>query len=356
MTKEQNLRLMETILIATLGGWLFSLANLPLPWVLGSLTFVMLWQGLTNREAYLPASIKNGGLIILGIYFGLYFTADTFQTILPYFLPYLFLTIVLITASILLGIAVTRWIHVDKVTSVFASIPGGLTEMTIASESLNAKSSFVVIFQSIRLMTVLFTVPTVITLLFTEDVQGTMGSEMMENSVVGLEWNYLWFILPVIIALLIRNKIPAGIIIGALGVTAVMNVSPIDMASVPTFLLNAGQITIGASLGKNILFRDVKQGGKYTLVYFGLTMLIIIIAFGLGLLLANFTSLNNATAILSLAPGGLFEMVLTAYSVGGDPAVVSALQLTRILMIVMFVPSILKWLFKGRTGTLPKSG
>ncbi|WP_276245352.1 AbrB family transcriptional regulator [Virgibacillus profundi] len=53
-----------------------------------------------------------------------------------------------------------------------------------------------------------------------------------------------------------------------------------------------------------------------------------------------------STANLSIAPGGLFEMVLTASSVGGDPAIVSALQLTRILIIVVFVPPLLGWILR----------
>jgi uncharacterized protein len=68
-------------------------------------------------------------------------------------------------------------------------------------------------------------------------------------------------------------------------------------------------------------------------------------------ILANLTSLDYVTAILSIAPGGLFEMVLTAYSLGGDPAVVSSLQLIRILVIVIGVPPLLGMLFRDRRST-----
>ena len=39
-------------------------------------------------------------------------------------------------------------------------------------------------------------------------------------------------------------------------------------------------------------------------------------------------------------------MVLTASSINGDPAIVSSLQLIRILVIVTVVPSALKWYFQ----------
>ncbi|WP_163969704.1 AbrB family transcriptional regulator [Oceanobacillus halotolerans] len=344
MQSQSGLRLVESLVIAAIGGYVFSLVNVPLPWVLGALTFVMVWQGITDRKAFVPIAVSNGGFIVLGIYFGLYFTTETFQTVAPYILPYIFITFILIAACIFFGLIVTKWIDVDQVTSVFSLIPGGLSEMAIASESLGAKVSLVVIFQTIRLIAVLFTIPPVMTFIFSGDAQAGVGQVVNEVSSGGM-WSYLWFILPVAVAVLIRHKIPAGIIIGALGVTALLNVSPAELAQIPSPLMNAAQVAVGAGLGKNILFKDLKIGGKYCLIYFVIAMLVISVSFGLGYMLAQFTVLNNATAILAIAPGGFFEMVLTAYNIGGDPAIVSALQLVRILLIVMVVPSFLKWWF-----------
>lgn len=337
----------EPILVAFLGGYLFFSLNTPLPWVLGSLTFVMLWQGITKRKLVIPNAVRDGGFIILGIYFGLYFTKETFHTVIPYLIPYIIVTCILIVACVVLGTLVTRWINIDKITSVFSCIPGGLSEMAMASESLHAKASLVVIFQTIRLITVLFTIPPFMTYF----LGGGSGGGFQKTAAVivpEIGWNYLWFVIPVVASILLRDKIPAGIIIGALGITAILNVCPIELASIPSPMMNVAQVAVGASLGKNILFRDLKIGGKYTAVYFGLSVTIIIISFGLGTLLAKFTSLDYATALLGISPGGFFEMVLTAYNVGGDPAIVSAFQLVRILLIVLLVPITLKWWFSRK--------
>lgn len=118
------------------------------------------------------------------------------------------------------------------------------------------------------------------------------------------------------------------------------------MATLPPLLLIIAQITVGIGMGKGIAFADLKLGGKYCVVYFGLTVTLIMVSFGLGMILAAITSLNLPTAILSVAPGGLIEMVLTATSVGGDPAVVSSFQLIRLLFIIIVVPPLLKWYFR----------
>lgn len=342
-----SLRLIETIIIGLLGGYLFNHLNLPLPWVLGALTFIMIWQGTTKRTIYWPNLIKNIGLIILGIYFGMYFTINTVTSVLPYLVPYIILTGILILTSIIISIFVTRWINVDKITSVFGSIPGGLTEMVIASEALHAKSSYVVIFQTIRLLTVLFTVPSVIIYLFPNQI--TDFKIIENNQYFTLDWQMLWFLIPAIGGFIFKEKIPAGIVIVPLAITALLHISPIELVNVPNYLVLGAQTAVGIGLGKNISFQDIRAGGKYGFVYFGVAIALIIISFGLGALLAYFTSLTLPTAILSVAPGGLIEMVLTASIVGGDPAIVSSLQLTRILIIIILVPPALKWYFSRKT-------
>ncbi|MCT8138461.1 AbrB family transcriptional regulator [Anaerobacillus sp. CMMVII] len=345
MTYIKFPRLIETLFIGYLGGYLFTLANFPLPWVLGALTLTLLWQGFTKRKAYWPNPFKQGGFLVLGMYFGLYFTIETFFTIGPYLLPYLLMTVVLIFASIFISTAVTKWIEVDKITSVFGSIPGGLSEMVLASESLNAKTTLVLIFQTVRLLTVLFTVPAMIIYFFKDQSQTIQAIATAQSFVFG-GWNYFWYLIPILFGVYFRDRIPAGLVVVPLGITAAMNISPIDMATIPSIVLLSAQVAVGIGLGKSISFDDLKLGGKYCLVYFVVSLSLILVAFGLGAALAHFTTLDLATAMLSVAPGGLIEMVLTASTVGGDPAIVSALQLTRILVIVIFVPAFLKWYFR----------
>ncbi|GAF64603.1 putative ammonia monooxygenase [Bacillus sp. TS-2] len=338
--------LIQTIFISFFGGYVFHLLSLPLPWVLGSLTAVVLWQGFTKRKLYLPNSLKNGSLILLGAYFGLYFTLETFITIWPFLLPYLFLIALLILISIWLSIMVTKWISVDKVTSTFSSIPGGLTEMVVASESLHANSSYVTIFQTIRLLTVLFTVPPLMIALFSTDTE-TLIKDTYQATLT-FEWSYSFYIFPIIVALILKDKVPAGIVVGPMLVVALLNIILGSIPPLPELLLIIAQICLGASLGINIHFSTLKEGGKYGFVYLTITLVLIIVSIGLGWILSKITSLDLATALLSTAPGGLIEMVLIASQVGADPAMVSALQLTRILLIVTVVPIFLKWFFSKR--------
>ncbi len=97
---------------------------------------------------------------------------------------------------------------------------------------------------------------------------------------------------------------------------------------------------------RSVKLEDIKLGGKFSWVYFLLALVLIALSFGCGYVFAKLTDLPLSTALLILAPGGLVEMVLTAQTVGGDPAIVSSLQFVRLLLVIIVVPNVLKWVFR----------
>ncbi|GAE30584.1 AbrB family transcriptional regulator [Halalkalibacter hemicellulosilyticus] len=348
------LRISEVLFISLLGGVIASSISLPLPWVLGPLLFVVIWKTISKRDMIWPDFLKNSGLTILGIYFGLYFTFSSVQMIFPFLFPYVLLTIILIIICIMIGTLISKSFHIDQVTSVLSTIPGGLTEMVIASENLKANSSFVLIFQTIRLVTVLFTVPSVIIIFFHTSNPNREFVSQTNESFLHVELSLLWFIIPISIGFLLKEKIPAGIVLIPMLVTAFFNMSMIDLPTVPPLFVVLAQLSVGIGLGISISIKDIQKGGAYCIHFLIATLIIISISFGLGSILAFFTTMDYATAILSIAPGGLIEMALTASSVGADPAVVSSLQMIRILLIITLVPLALQWYFSHKSKRLKK--
>ncbi|PLT34492.1 AbrB family transcriptional regulator [Bacillus sp. V5-8f] len=343
-------QLIESYLIAFVGGYLFYLLHWPLPWILGPMSVMILWKTATKRSLVSNSILTNAGLCLLGIYFGQSFTKATFTTVTPFIIPFLLLTLLLITLSVINSIFVTKYIKVDPVTSVLGSIPGGLSEMVAAGESLKANTSMVVVFQTIRLLTVVFLVPFIVIHLFVSnsaDMVQTVGRQGSTDV-----WRYAFYIPGIVLAWMLRYKLPAAFVVAPLFTTAILGISGVDLAIFPSWVVVAAQLTVGANMGTKITVDDLKLGGKYSGIYFGLTILLILLSFGMGYLFAVLTPLSLSTAILSFAPGGLVEMVLTANVIGADPAVVSSLQFIRLLFIILFVPSILKWFFNKKRSKL----
>ena len=347
MKKQQDGKsffvILESYIIAIVGGFLFYVTHLPLPWVLGSMTTMLIWKTFTKRKVVSPSISYNLGIAFLGIYFGLSFTKETFITVTPYIIPFILFTFVIITLSVCNSIIISKYIKVDTVTSVLGSIPGGLSEMVAASESLKANSSMVVVFQTIRLLTVVFFVPFMVTHLFVtrEITPITIASK----GGAGEWWLYFIYIPGIVLGWVFKNKIPAALVIIPLLYTALFNISGVPLAVIPSWGVVCAQITVGMFLGAKMTIKDLKLGGKYSGIYFGFAILLIGICFGVGYVFSIFTPLSLSTAILSFAPGGLVEMVLTANSIGADPAVVSSLQFIRLLLIILIVPGFLKWFF-----------
>ncbi|WP_078547545.1 AbrB family transcriptional regulator [Litchfieldia alkalitelluris] len=335
-----------TYLIACTGAFIFHFASLPIPWILGPLSFVLITKMFTKQKTMIPKGLNNTGLMFIGIYFGMSFTESTISTVAPYLIPFIISTILLLAVSILISIVITSFIDIDPITSVFGSIPGGLSEMVAASESLSANSALVTILQTVRLLTVVFTVPFLAVHMFSMDVVnlGATPPSITENKY----FEYLWFVPAMLVGWMFRNILPAAYVLGPLIVIATLNIFGVSLPMIPLWVLVIAQITVGISMGNKISLSDLKLGGKYCGYYFILTILLILTSVGFGYLFSLFTTLSLSTSILSLAPGGMVEMVLTAKAIGADSAVVSALQLIRLLFIILIVPSFLKFVFTKR--------
>lgn len=337
--------ILKSYAIAAITGFLFFIGDLPIPWILGPMVAMILWKAILPKERSMPKVVFNGGLVILGTFFGLSFTATTFVTVGPYILPFLLTTILLLTVSVINSLVAARLIKIDSATSVFGSIPGGLSEMVAASESVQANSAMVTIFQTVRLLTVVFTVPFVVVYMFASNsVNSSLPVANSYDEHFSI-FSYGLFFIPILAGWLLRNRLPAAYVIGPLLATALLQISGLELPTLPQPLLIFAQISVGISMGSKITIQDLKLGGRYCGIYFLLAIIVIATSFGLGYLFSLATNLHLPTALLSFAPGGLVEMVLTAQSVGADPAIVSSLQFIRLLFIIMFVPSILKWIF-----------
>lgn len=332
-------------IIGFLGGYIFYICHIPLAWILGPMTFLILWRSSFKNysQFFQPSILKNGSFIILGISFGLSFTKETFLLVGPYLLPFLVTTILLIIISVINGVLISKLVNIDRNTSIFASIPGGLTEMVAASESVKANSSLVTIFQTVRLLTVVFLVPFTIQHMFEPNHTVQNIVTISENPSI---FTYGWYIIAGFVGWSLRRVLPASFVIGPLLTTALLNILGLNLPAFHESFFIFAQVSIGVGFGLMITFQDLKNGGKYCGLYFLTTLLLIGVSFGFGYIFSLITDLNLGTAMLSFAPGGLVEMVLTASTIGADPAIVSSLQFIRLIFIISFVPSILKYSMK----------
>ncbi|WP_226037853.1 AbrB family transcriptional regulator [Aquibacillus saliphilus] len=343
MELTHTMRIAISYITGLIGGLLFTFIHLPIPWILGPLLAILLSKTFFNFKGESSLNLRNFAFSITGIQIGGTFTAATIDLVLPYLLPYSLLTIVLIAISLYNGYLLTKWIKVDVPTSMLGSVPGGLSVIIALSGSVNANTALVTIFHTIRLMTVLFIIPFLATHLFTSsNTDTTIGLLTGDSATQGPLWTIVILAFVYGLGLLLQERIPAAFVIIPMLIVASFQIIDYPLYHLPNYFFIFAQLSIGIYLGFSVSLKDIVKAGRYCGYYFALTIILIAISFGLGYLFSLITPVDLVTAILSLAPGGLIEMALTAESVGGDPSIVGSLQMIRMLMIVLVLPFGLK--------------
>ena len=132
----------STLLIAFLGGALFHLLHIPLPWLIGPLVSVMIGNTiLTNRLGY-SGHLKNGGLFFLSYVLGTSFTIETVYQVTHHLPLMLMITILTVVFSIFIAILVGYWSHLNVKDTILGSIPGGLSNMVALSEEIEGTGDY----------------------------------------------------------------------------------------------------------------------------------------------------------------------------------------------------------------------
>ena len=353
------LPIFETLLLSGTGGMLFRLLNLPLPWLLGSLTAVLLWSLAAKRNLFWPVEFRNCGLVILGYMLGSSFTIATGLEIFKQ-LPAMFLaTSSIILFSLFVGTIISRRTGLNPATSVLGSVPGGLTQMVVLSEEIAGSDLTVVTFmQTIRLLATVFIVPFIVIHGLAGDVPevGAASVPAVSDSLIQTPWNAFIFTVIILISVRValRTNMPTPFLLGPLLGTAALVLTGFQAPDPPSYLVLISQLCIGAYLGLSIKPARLENWKKLLPYTLGGSIAVVFFSLGAGYLLTRLHSLTLITAFLGTSPGGMGEMGLTAVLVGADVSLVAAYQLFRLSFILFVMTYLLKRHF-GSVQTRKKS-
>lgn len=159
-------RIIFTLIVGIIGGYIGIKLKIPAGAMIGSMIFVGGYNVLTSG-AHVPYNFKLIAQIVIGCTIGLNFTMDSVLGLKKIIIPSIILVIGLTTLSVILGYTIHKFTGIDLPTALFSAAPGGLTDMTIMSESFGAKTHIVALLHLIRLTTVLTVLPMVIKILTT---------------------------------------------------------------------------------------------------------------------------------------------------------------------------------------------
>ena len=337
--------LTKTILIALVGSFIFYFLQIPIPWLLGSLTGVMLWRTCVKEQLHWPIEIRNAGLIIIGYTIGTPFTYSVCQQMLNHLPSMLFVTVTTIFISLLMGYYTCLRTGISLESSLLGSIPGGLSQMVLLSEEIPRSNLTIVTFmQTFRFLSVVFVVPFVAVHGFAHHTSTMLVSNQMAISTSTMNVYFAFgaaCLLGAFIAY--KVKLPTPFMLGPAISTAALVIYGFTPPSMPNSLITFAQLSMGIFMGVGVN-PDLLRKHKNIIPYTFLNVIVVLLtSFLLSLFLNISHSISLLTAFLSLAPGGLGEMSLTAIIVKADISTVVSYQLFRLLFILLIVPLLLKW-------------
>ena len=156
-------KLVFTIIITLITGWIGKLSGFPAGAMVFPM-FVVMFINVNSKVARIPKEVKLVAQILSGCVVGASITPQTVKT-----LPIAFLPIVLLLASyfainLLFTEICVKHDYLDRKSAMFASAPGGATDMTLIAADLGADLTKIALIQVMRAAYVLAVIPPLITL------------------------------------------------------------------------------------------------------------------------------------------------------------------------------------------------
>ncbi len=320
-----------TFAIGIAGGALFQLAHLPLAWMLGPLVGVA-GAGLAGFRTRVPRPSRQYGQAIAGVAVGLYFTPALAAVLLPDLPAIALVSLLSILFSGVVSWCIARATGIDGTTSFFASLPGGVAEMSVLAERHGGDTAIVALTQSLRIVIVVLTIPSLVVLL------GRPGTSDWTATATALHVPALAGMLVAagLIALLLgRWRIPNNWLLGGLVIGAATAFFRLPLSGVPTVVAEFSQLLIGTALGARFTADTVHKLRRFIPASIASTLVILLFNALLSLILTWFMPDGLETLVLANAPGGVAETSLTAKALHLGVATVTAFHLVRILFIVL---------------------
>jgi len=323
--------------LGALGGGLFAVLDLPLPWMLGALT-VTTAAALSGLSPQVPARLRGAMIAVLGLMLGSAFTPDLLGRIAQWSGSLAVLLVAMVVTSALVTAYLGRAAKMDRVTAFFAGAPGGINEMVLTGGHLGGDERVIALSHSLRILLIVFTIPfgyRLITHVHSLPMAQSMGrlADLAGQDALVLLGSA---VIGVAVARLLR--LPAWLLTGPMILSAGLHLAGLTRSRPPAELVILAQVVTGAGIGAR--FRGLRWGEMAAMARpaMGATAIMLVIAAGAAAAMAWAGHLPFPALLLAFVPGGIAEMCLVALALGQDVAFVSTHHVVRVVLVIMLAP------------------
>ena len=318
-------------------GFAFMEMHLPIPFLLGGMIASLGIKSFDRDNRFTwPVRWREYGLLVGGYGIGSNFDQRALANIVDEFPGVIGATALIMSISVALAFATSKFAHEDKKTCILGMLPGGMTmAMLMADEDKDVNPNAIVVMQVLRMFMVVVTVPFLVVFLLHADLQ--QGTAFAART-GGIHWGI--FLPSSLVGYYAAKylKIPTPGLMGPIIMAALVSLAFGDLQMVPEWLMMCAQVSIGSYIGMMLDIRKMMTTAKLLPYIIGGTLSMIGVSIFVGMLLSSYYSFDLITAFLAMAPGGITEMSLAGLSVGANVAVILTYQLFRVLTINVMGP------------------
>ncbi|HAG84231.1 MAG TPA: hypothetical protein DCL61_24505 [Cyanobacteria bacterium UBA12227] len=344
-------KIIQLIAIAIVVSILFSWLHVPVAWLLTPMLVGITYAMLKGRRQSLPPTFKMVGQVIVGLATATRFSPETLSMATTYALPLLACVFATGSLSMFNGYLLSRWAGIDRTTAFLGFIPGAASSIVVMSEEMGADAIAVALIQYIRVLLVVVILPAVASFLFPATLEIPVPATVaITNNLPTLPMGLNLSILAICGTLGIwggkRLRLPSAGFLGPFLIgLGTLWLLPYRL-QLPQPLFCAGLLLIGLSIGVQFDWQTARKFLKAVLIEIGLVIVLILMCLGIGYEFHLLTNADTVTAILGFTPGGIEAMIATVMQLGGDTGLVMAMQLTRMLSILLIAPWLVSFLVK----------
>jgi membrane AbrB-like protein len=317
--------------IGALAGWICSLLHTPIPWMLGPLC-ALAFLRVAGVDIAAPGAARYGGQWVIGTSLGLYFTPAVMREVGSVWPLLAAGALFSIGVGYLSALVLARLAAIDRTTAIFASVPGGASEMMVLGERFGARADRVAAGQSLRILLVVVLVP------FAYAWLDLHGSDVYVPGVRHYAPGGFVLLMAATLAgclVFQRFDAPNAFVLGSLAVAITLTLAGVELSAVPTPVSNAGQCLLGCALGSRFQPDILRGAHRFAAAVVASVLLAIALSTAFGLGLAWLSDRPAATLVLGMAPGGIAEMSITAKVLQLGVPIVTAFHVSRVVVLLL---------------------
>ncbi len=332
--KRRNaIRALETAAIGGAGAAVLVLLNVPAGAALGAMLSTAA-AALAGRKLGWPPSIRLVMFLVMGFAAGLTLTPEAIQAALLW--PLSIAMLIVATAVMwIAGIwAFARLSPTDTGTAFYAAAPGALSIVMVLADQQKADIPKVAVAQSIRLLVLVGSSPLAVM------AGHVITQPRAEPGMIGGAAAWIVGIAAVLATWRIAERLrwPVPAFLGSMVAAGALQGTGLVHMTMPRELMLVATAALGALIGARFSGLRPADLLRYLPASVALVAVMAAVAIPAGIGVGIMAGVGPTAGLLAFAPGSMEMMIAVSLALNAAPAYVAAHHLSRMVMLLAFIP------------------